>query len=116
MGLPNKSNENKDALISRIATAIDPVKPNHNAGQKPVFEKHFTPKEDVIEMAKKFADKGMELRFPDDNTWQVRCKGAMDTGTLHQSKASIAKCIDHVSKGARNPRGLKMGDKIMFTA
>lgn len=116
--LPLKTNENKTNLLTRIIAAHNSLTPDQpKSVDKPVFVKHETSEEDIIAEAAKYKDKGMEIRFLDEDTWHVRCKGEEDTGTRWQPIIVIARRFKEVAKGARLPRGIKgTGGKVMLTA
>lgn len=86
-----------------VIPVVKPAKPNATV-------------EEIRAEAQKYAGKGFEIRFiDDDNTWHVRCKGAEDTGTVHQPINAIAGKFATVARGALLPRGIKVDGKVMFT-
>lgn len=84
---------------------------------KPPQVNHEATKDEIIAECQKYASKGMELRFTEsDSCWHIRCKGAEESGTRFQPMKAIAFRIKEVAKGARNPRGIKAGDKFLLSA
>lgn len=115
--LPVHPREGAAKLVAKITAAHNAITPKQPVShEKPVFALKQATQEEITEEAKKYADKGMELRFTEDNCWHVRCKGAEDSGTVYQELKVIARKIQEVARGARNPRGLKAGEAVMLTA
>lgn len=85
--------------------------------QKPVAVQPAFPTVDEIRAeAEKYAKKGMEIRFLDNElNWNVRCKGAEDSGTCKQPLSEIKKRFQMVAQGARNPRIINSdGGKVLL--
>lgn len=116
--LPEIAGESAPSLMARIQIAHNMLKPNTRSRNEPVvFVRKESTKQQIQEVADMYREKELVLRFPDDDSWHVRCNGSEDSGTIHQSIIAIGNKIRIVSEGARRPRGLKTGDgKIMFTA
>ena len=109
MGIKASISDKKIDLINKLSHTVDAIRPNHKPGEKPVFKKEESSREEIEAEAQKYAGKGFELRFPDDDTWQVKCRGATDSGTRYQSIKAIAFCFMKVARGAHVPRKLKSG-------
>lgn len=114
--LPVIHNERRDDLLTRINAVIQMVTPETSVDvRKPVFPSYVTAKEDLTPELDKLAEKGLQYKFNDeDDTWHFRCKGAEDSGTMKQPMKVIIRKATEVSRGARNPRGIKAGDAIVL--
>lgn len=110
--------------VEKLKTIIGAVVHNQVAGAaheadkvKPApIQAAFPTLDEIRAEAAKYAEKGMEIRFLDDDTnWNVRCKGAEDSGTVMQPLSEIKKRFTIVAQGARNPRIINSeGGKVLL--
>lgn len=118
-GIPLNKSMKKAEMMQIIQVVHNSLTPNTpKSNEKPVFKSHETTQDEIISECKKYASKGIELKFSEDGAnWHIRCKGAEESGTRFQPMSAIAFRIKEVAKGARNPRGIKAQDgRLMLTA
>lgn len=118
-GVPlNKSMKKTDMMQIIQVVHNSLIQNKAKPAEKPVFKSHETSQDEIIAECKKYASKGLELRFTEDGAnWHIRCKGAEESGTRFQPFKAIAFRIKEVSKGARSPRVLKGQDgRVLLTA
>lgn len=72
--------------------------------------------EEILKEIQEYTDKGLKVDFLEDGCWTFSYKGAMDSGTSKQPLSVIKRKAELVSKGARKPVKVKIGEDIVMSA
>lgn len=108
----------KDTLIRQIIEHVTqpPVKKDmKHPAEQPPKEAKLNTEADVSEAIKPFMKEGYQAIFTEEN-WHFKYKGAEDCGHMSVPLRVIRMKAESVSRGARNPKMVKIDGEMVLDA